>query len=316
MKKIKDLFEKFLFTVEEVEEVVEDKPEPEPEPVIIEKPVEKRPLPKPRMETLEKPVVRKRNEPVVEEEYEPSPMITLTKEIPVPVLGDEKPEEKKEPVREEKAEKKVEPELPKIPENKPKAKVEQEKNSEPYITSAIISPLFGKKEKEAKPVKKKRREIVMPDSELGEKKSVLGTVFSPLYGDKNESDNVPRDEVDPSVANLSVKDFLNDSKPAAEEKKTEKPKVEEKVLPIREEVKKPEPVEEYVEEPIIEDMEPVSMTREEFRISNTVTPFGTNVTKKKTRINIHEAWGTQPAEEEKEVERYENMSLFDLDDKM
>ena len=28
MKKLKDLFEKFLFTVEEVEEVVEDKPEP------------------------------------------------------------------------------------------------------------------------------------------------------------------------------------------------------------------------------------------------------------------------------------------------
>jgi hypothetical protein len=311
MKKIKDLFEKFLFTVEEVEEVVEDKPQPEP---IVEPVPEKRPLPKPRMEALEKPIVKKRNEPIREEEYEPSPMITLTKEIPVPVLGDEKPEEKKEPVKQEKAEeKKIEPELPKIPENKPKAKVEQDKNAEPYITSAIISPMFGKKEKEAKPVKKKRREIVMPDSELGEKKSILGTVFSPLYGDKNESDNVPRDEVDPSVANLSVKDFLNEAKP---EKKAEQPKAEEKVLPIREEVKKPEPVEEYVEEPIIEDMEPVSMTREEFRISNTVTPFGTNVTKKKNRINIHEAWGTQPQEEEKETERYENISLFDLDDKM
>ena len=319
MKKIKDLFEKFLFTVEEVEEVVEDKPEPEP--IVVDKPVaEKRPLPKPRMEAIEKPVVKKRNEPVIEEEYEPSPMITLTKEIPVPVLGDEKPEEKKEPVKEEKPnpkeERKVEPELPKIPENKPKVRTEQNKSSEPYTTSAIISPMFGKKEKEVKPVKKKRREIVMPDSELGEKKSILGTVFSPLYGDKNEADNVPRDEVDPSVASMSVKDFLNEGKRAEPEKKAEKPKAEKEVLPIRKEVKQPEPVEEYVEEPIIEDMEPVSMTREEFRISNTVTPFGTNVTKKKNRINIHEAWGSQPQEEEKETERYENISLFDLDDKM
>ena len=47
MKKIKDLFEKFLFTVEEVEEVVEDKPEPEP--IVVDKPVaEKRPLNLPR----------------------------------------------------------------------------------------------------------------------------------------------------------------------------------------------------------------------------------------------------------------------------
>ena len=163
----------------------------------------------------------------------------MMSEINDMIIGRPKPEEKKEPVKEEKPkpkeERKVEPELPKIPENKPKVRTEQNKSSEPYTTSAIISPMFGKKEKEAKPVKKKRREIVMPDSELGEKKSILGTVFSPLYGDKNESDNVPRDEVDPSVANLSVKDFLNEAKP---EKKAEQPKAEEKVLPIREEVKK------------------------------------------------------------------------------
>ena len=38
MKKLKDLFEKFLFTVEEVEEVVEDKPEPIVEEIPVEKP--------------------------------------------------------------------------------------------------------------------------------------------------------------------------------------------------------------------------------------------------------------------------------------
>ncbi len=334
MKKLKDLFEKFLFTVEEVEEVVEDKPEPVIEEIPVEKPA---PVRKPKVEPVQKPIVRKRNNPVVEEEYEPSPMITLTKEIKTPVLGDEEPVKEKKEVKEEPArEKKIEPELPEIKEEKP-VKKPAEKPAEPYTSSAIISPMFGKKEKEAKPVKKKRREIVMPDSELGEKKSILGTVFSPLYGDKKESDNIPHDEVAPEVASLGVQDFLGDRKakqepvekkepeavekkepeavekkePEAVEKKEPEVKPVEKVTPIREEVVK---AEEPVEEAVIEDMKPVTMTAEELRKNSTVTPFGTNV--KKDRINIHEAWGTEPKKEEKEVERYENISLFDLDDKM
>ena len=311
MKKLKDLFEKFLFTVEEVEEVIEDKPEPIVEEIPVEKPA---PVRKPKVEPVQKPIVRKRNNPVVEEEYEPSPMITLTKEIKTPVLGDEEPVKEKKEVKEEPArEKKIEPELPEIKEEKP-VKKPAEKPAEPYTSSAIISPMFGKKEKEAKPVKKKRREIVMPDSELGEKKSVLGTVFSPLYGDKKESDNIPHDEVAPEVASLGVQDFLGDrkAKTEADEKKEPEAKPVEKVTPIREEPVKV--VEEPVEEAVIEDMKPVTMTAEELRKNSTVTPFGTNV--RKDRINIHEAWGTEPKKEEKEVERYENISLFDLDDKM
>ena len=311
MKKLKDLFEKFLFTVEEVEEVVEDKPEPIVEEIPVEKPA---PVRKSKVEPVQKPIVRKRNNPVVEEEYEPSPMITLTKEIKTPVLGDEEPVKEKKEVKEEPArEKKIEPELPEIKEEKP-VKKPAEKPAEPYTSSAIISPMFGKKEKEAKPVKKKRREIVMPDSELGEKKSVLGTVFSPLYGDKKESDNIPHDEVAPEVASLGVQDFLGDRKAKTEaaEKKEPEAKPVEKVTPIREEPVKV--VEEPVEEAVIEDMKPVTMTAEELRKNSTVTPFGTNV--RKDRINIHEAWGTEPKKEEKEVERYENISLFDLDDKM
>ena len=311
MKKLKDLFEKFLFTVEEVEEVVEDKPEPIVEEIPVEKPA---PVRKPKVEPVQKPIVRKRNNPVVEEEYEPSPMITLTKEIKTPVLGDEEPVKEKKEVKEEPArEKKIEPELPEIKEEKP-VKKPAEKPAEPYTSSAIISPMFGTKEKEAKPVKKKRREIVMPDSELGEKKSVLGTVFSPLYGDKKESDNIPHDEVAPEVASLGVQDFLGDRKAKTEaaEKKEPEAKPVEKVTPIREEPVKV--VEEPVEEAVIEDMKPVTMTAEELRKNSTVTPFGTNV--RKDRINIHEAWGTEPKKEEKEVERYENISLFDLDDKM
>ena len=267
MKKLKDLFEKFLFTVEEVEEVIEDKPEPIVEEIPVEKPA---PVRKPKVEPVQKPIVRKRNNPVVEEEYEPSPMITLTKEIKTPVLGDEEPVKEKKEVKEEPArEKKIEPELPEIKEEKP-VKKPAEKPAEPYTSSAIISPMFGKKEKEAKPVKKKRREIVMPDSELGEKKSVLGTVFSPLYGDKKESDNIPHDEVAPEVASLGVQDFLGDrkAKTEADEKKEPEAKPVEKVTPIREEPVKV--VEEPVEEAVIEDMKPVTMTAEELRKNSTV----------------------------------------------
>ena len=49
MKKLKDLFEKFLFTVEEVEEVVEDKPEPIVEEIPVEKPA---PVRKPKVEPV------------------------------------------------------------------------------------------------------------------------------------------------------------------------------------------------------------------------------------------------------------------------
>ena len=113
---------------------------------------------------------------------------------------------------------------------------------------------------------------------------------------------------------MGVQDFLGDRKAKTEaaEKKEPEAKPVEKVTPIREEPVKV--VEEPVEEAVIEDMKPVTMTAEELRKNSTVTPFGTNV--RKDRINIHEAWGTEPKKEEKEVERYENISLFDLDDKM
>ena len=331
MKKIKDLFEKFLFTVEEVEEVVEDDPKPLKQEVPVEKPqqtVRKTPV-------IEKPVVKKTNKPEpVQEEYEPSPMITLTKEIKVPKLGDEKTREIEkvednqpvsEPVKENSAEKKIEPELPKL---KP-AKTEK-KQTEPFKTSSIISPMFGKQEKEQKPVKKKRREIVMPDSEMGDRKSVIGTVFSPLYGDKKETDGIPVDEVDPSIASLTVDDLISNGEQAVRKEVTETA-----VEPVKEET--PEVLkEEEIKDMEIVDLEPVKMTADELRKNASVTPFG-KVTRKyeEKKVNIHEVWGSRSEDEEntareagepetpapqdkqyREEEGYENISLFDFDDKM
>ncbi|MBR2745159.1 MAG: hypothetical protein IKD99_00360 [Erysipelotrichaceae bacterium] len=337
MKKIKDLFERFLFTVEEVEEVVDDEPKPILEEVPAEKPqpaVRKTPV-------IEKPVVKKTNRPEPkQEEYEPSPMITLTKEIKVPKLGDEKTRELdkveenqpvSEPVQEnktEKKEKKIEPELPKLKPAKP-----ERKQAEPFKTTTIISPMLGVQEKEQKPVKKKRREIVMPDSEMGDRKSVIGTVFSPLYGDKNESDRIPVDEVDPSIATLTVDDLIA-KEPAVENKPEVKAPVTEENVKVAE----PEvlPLEEEIKDMEIVDLEPVKMTADELRKNAAVTPFG-KVTRKyeEKKVNIHEVWGSRneesvnevkaegedetPAPQEKqykEEEGYENISLFDLDDKM
>ena len=350
MRKIKDLFEKFLFTVEEVEEVVEDEPV-KPEPVVVKKEEKPQPVKKSRTPVIEKPVVRKRNTPSVREveEYEPSPMINLTKEIKIPKLGDEntaemekvddKPVEKKEPEKIPETNKpaapakkteKIEPELPQIkPVRKP------EKKDEPFTSTAIISPMFGKQEKETKPVKKKRREIVMPESEMGEKKSIIGTVFSPLYGDKNDA--LPADEVDPAIANLSVSDFINEKKEENVEPVKPEPIVEEP------EVIEEQPVEEPVtqeEEPVdeIEELKPETMTAEELRRNASVTPFG-NVTVAKPeekKVSIHDVWNAkgeetaekvkavepketvadEKKEQVKEEERYENISLFDFDDKM
>ncbi len=341
MKKIKDLFERFLFTVEEVEEVVED----EPKPILQEAPVEK-PQPAVRKTpVIEKPVVRKTNKPEPkQEEYEPSPMITLTKEIKVPKLGDEKTREIEkveesqpvsEPVQEnkvEKKEKKIEPELPQI-----KPVKTEKKQSEPFKTTTIISPMLGVQEKEQKPVKKKRREIVMPDSEMGDRKSVIGTVFSPLYGDKNESDRIPVDEVDPSIATMTVDDLIA-REPKPEVKKEvlapEEKKPEEETVKAAE--PEPLPVEEDIKDMEIVDLEPVKMTADELRKNASVTPFG-KVTRKyeEKKVNIHEVWGSRnedtanevkvdgenetPAPQDKqykEEEGYENISLFDFDDKM
>ena len=94
--------------------------------------------------------------------------------------------------------------------------------------------------------------------------------------------------------------------------------------------------EEEIKDMEIVDLEPVKMTADELRKNASVTPFG-KVTRKyeEKKVNIHEVWGSRSEDEEntareagepetpapqdkqyREEEGYENISLFDFDDKM
>ena len=147
-----------------------------------------------------------------------------------------------------------------------------------YRTSTVISPMFGiqekKEEKGARRRAKKEPEPVkIPDLAdiQSNSKSVLGTVFSPLYGDKDASDNIPHDEVAPEVANLSVEDFIDTSK---------KEKPAEKAVEVKE-----EPARERLTD----------------RPDLIVSPFGVKENPNREKLN--------------DDQYYENISLFDLEDK-
>ena len=156
---------------------------------------------------------------------------------------------------------------------------EEEKRRElDYRTSTVISPMFGVQEKkEEKPGRRQSKKPAEPEKipDLADiqssSKSVLGTVFSPLYGDKDASDNIPHDDIDPAVADLSVEDFI-------EEKKVEKPV---------------EKVTETVEEPVREKLAD--------RPDLIVSPFGVKENPNREKLN--------------DDQYYENISLFDLEDK-
>jgi hypothetical protein len=157
--------------------------------------------------------------------------------------------------------------------------MEEEKRRElDYRTSTVISPMFGVQEKkEEKPGRRQSKKPAEPEKipDLADiqssSKSVLGTVFSPLYGDKDASDNIPHDDIDPAVADLSVEDFI-------EEKKVEKPV---------------EKVTEIIEEPVREKLAD--------RPDLIVSPFGVKENPNREKLN--------------DDQYYENISLFDLEDK-
>ncbi len=270
MKKIKEFFDKLLYESpddDDEEKVTEVKPEP-----VVKK---VQPQPK-KVEEVRKEPVRKEPEvvEVIKEERKTPSFITLpkTEETEEPVVEEvitetepvatqeEKPAEEpaKEPVRE---------------------MTEEEKRRElDYRTSTVISPMFGVQEKkEEKPGRRQSKKPAEPEKipDLADiqssSKSVLGTVFSPLYGDKDASDNIPHDDIDPAVADLSVEDFI-------EEKKVEKPA---------------EKVTEIVEEPVREKLAD--------RPDLIVSPFGVKENPNREKLN--------------DDQYYENISLFDLEDK-
>ncbi|MBQ9037273.1 MAG: hypothetical protein IJ115_07460 [Erysipelotrichaceae bacterium] len=294
MKKIKDFFDKLLY----------DEPD-EPEKEGQEEEVVVAPVRKPQPKPVEKPVVKKeevKKEPevveVIKEERKTPSFITLPKT-----------ETEEEPVIEEEAAKPAEKPVvkqPQVVEEPVKPMSEEERRKElDYHTSTVISPMFGvqeKKEEKGRGRHKKPEPEKIPDLAdiQSSNKSVLGTVFSPLYGDKDASDSIPHDDISDDIAKLSIEDFIEtkkEEKPVAKaEPKVEKPvepKVEKKVeIPvIVPQTKK------VTEEAKQEEKKPeFSFERPDLIVS----PFGIKENKRE-KLN--------------DDQYYENMSLFDLEDK-
>ncbi len=280
MKKIKEFFDKLLY--DETDEPVENEPvAAEKPPVKKVEPAVVKPLPKPAVHKEE--TVRKKEPEVVEvirEEKKTPGFITLPKQESEPVTVEEVPVVREEPAV------KQEP-VQKEPEEPVKQLSEEERRKElNYQTSTVISPMFGVQEKQEEKASRRRRK---PEPEKvpdladiqTDNKSVLGTVFSPLYGDKDASDSIPHDDIAPEIANLSVNDFIAAPK---EEKPISKP--------VASEVK-------TVEKPAEPVQETVSQVKAE-RPDLIVSPFGVKETK---------------GEKLNDDQYYENMSLFDLEDK-
>ncbi len=152
----------------------------------------------------------------------PSKPITLEKEPSQPAAAAKKePVSKPQPVSDETAAqtrssyitlaKQDQP----VPVN-PQPAAPSVKTREPnYTVHKVISPLFGytptadsdnKEAEAAAPVKNDQPAVEEP-------RSVLGTVFSPVYGSGKTSETVEEDEIDPAIANMTVQDIIT-SQPA------------------------------------------------------------------------------------------------------
>ena len=269
MKKIKEFFDKLLYESaddDEDENVVEVKPEPAIRKV---QPQVKKEEVKPEPVKKEPEVVE-----VIREERKTPSFITLPKT-----------EETNEPAVEEVIEEvQPEPAQPEVPAEEPvkepvREMTEEERRKElDYLTSTVISPMFGVQEKkEEKGARRHAKKAAEPEKipDLADiqsnNKSVLGTVFSPLYGDKDASDSIPHDDIAEEVANLTVDDFIDGKKAEA---------VYEKIT-------------EAVEEPVKETLAN--------RPDLIVSPFGVKESPAKEKLN--------------DDQYYENISLFDLEDK-
>lgn len=316
MDKIKRFFENILFEEVEEDEITEETAvkqvvEPVVEPIKQEiKPVEI------KVEPVEEV---KKEEP----KKQKSGFITLGKEQ----INSETVEEVKQ------EEKKVETVVSEKP-------VEPEKETPVYEKTQVISPMFGVRETE-KPQRKKRRTIEVEKIEVPdtEKKSVLGTVVSPIFGDGAADSDIPHDDIDPEIAKMTVQDFIEQTtetiiipetieEEIIEEQEPEFPEIEE--IPVVEETV--EIAEEIVPEVIIEEEpveEPVKVELQDLN----VTPFGNEIKEpeeKKETVNLHDAWSAKIEELESKVEdimkedlnsgykqsdedesQYESISLFD-----
>ncbi len=305
MSSFKKFIEKIIFVTPEEEKKQLEKQQQQEN--IVKKPEEKPVAPavnRPANNTVRevrKPV----SEPVSAQEKPKAPtFINLTPEQPKPAT------QPAEEIREEKpaapaAAPTVAPAATPVVNKEPAKK---ETNGYVYKQSQVISPLFGvqKKEEPVKNKKKKVEHVKLPTPEQlqQEKKSVLGTVFSPVYGDKDSNSEIPADEVAPEVASLSVEDMLQVTAKLKQVKK------EETVEPIKETVS--ETVRETVEIIAPEKKQEPVKTVNSALPNISVTPFGAKASEVNNVV-------VKPAEEVV-VDPNDNsilgiqMSLFDVEE--
>lgn len=328
MSKIKDFLTKLIF---------EDEDENDDIPVtasVVRKPVRAEQMEKvgerPLVAPVLTPVTEKVRSHVVDltageklppreaaAEAKPAPLkqtfLNVGEKLPPVEKVEEKPQE--EPVKEE-----AKPEENKVSEpDKIREKARRE-----YVRSAVISPIFGVQNagEPVKPKKEKKEKEPQLAGNEEQKDSVLGTVLSPLYGDKNKKELVQDDQVDASVAGMSVEEIIATPKKVATVEISE-PEI--KVIDVQEITDdrkdkglkarvtgwaEPQPEPEKQPEPVKEPEEKPDLS---------VTPFGVSKEEvsdesptKKLRLNEPITTEHKVVGEEKLQDGVEQLSLFDL----
>ena len=162
-----------------------------------------------------------------------------------------------------------------------------------YAPHKVISPLFGyaedsKSHPEAAAQLSSLKTTATEDEQAVDH-SVLGMVFSPVYGSTKAVENVTEDEIDPHIASMTVQDII--STPTAD-------KTADIISPIA-------GVEPKVNQPISSKPADVSTTKPELQPIKVIAPSGND--------DLRKLAGQLTGEYEKTASttKEENMSLFD-----
>ncbi len=194
-----------------------------------------------------------------------------------------------------------------------------EKPAEPekreYVRTAVISPFFGlqggSNEPEDSPANVSEPQLA-GNKEAAD--SVIGTVFSPLYGDKTKAESDRNDKVSRKVASLTVDEVIAAPKKVATVERNE-PEIRikdvEEVVP---EVKQYPNLKSTMTTWAAVKPEDQEKPAEETRPDLNVTPFGVSKQEvpDETVTLKFDTVPAEPAAEDKTSEEGEQLSLFDM----
>ena len=314
MSKLKDFLNRILFDEDDVEE----EPVPSPRPAGTSRPVK---TASPEPVESEKPVVQRARAHFADVQVSselPGPEVIKPEEVkrtrPVGqsfINVDEKPPVERikiETVNIDVAEKPpVQPEQPKPVNPKPE--------KQEYVRTAVISPFFGLQqgddEQENSPATISEPQLA-GNNEAAD--SVIGTVFSPLYGDKTKGEMEKNDKVDEQVAGMTIDAVIAAPQKTAtvsiSEPETKVIEVEETVPEVRQypNLKSTMTTWAKPEQPVSE--EPVVR---ESRPDLNVTPFGVKKEEVPDESPTKKFETVKESDETPETkEEIEQLSLFDM----